>query len=66
MIKIEKRLMQWCEDCERYRPYCYNVRERTEDQKSFNINTVIECEHADICSFAIHQYIKACARREDD
>lgn len=60
MIKLEKRLMQWCEDCEMFAPCCFKLREKTEDKKSFDINTVIVCQHADICSHAVHQYQKSC------
>lgn len=59
-IKLEKRLMQWCEDCEDFAPCCFKLREETEDKKSFDINTVIICRHADICSNAVQQYQKSC------
>lgn len=60
MIKLEKRLMSFCEDCEMFAPCCFKLREKTEDNKSFYINTVIECQHADICINAVHQYQKTC------
>ena len=60
MINVEKHLMQWCEECNMFAPCCFKLREQTEDKKSFNINTVIECQHADICSNAVHQYQKSC------
>lgn len=57
MIKLEKRLMQWCEDCEMFAPCSMKLREK-QDDNSYVIKAVVMCSHADICSNAVHQYQK--------
>ena len=66
MIKLEKRLMPYCENCDDFYPCCMRSREKTEDGKSFNINVVVMCQHADVCINAVHQYQKACERNEQE
>lgn len=59
MIKLEKRLMQWCEDCDEFAPCSMKIEEKQNDN-SYAIEVVVMCQHADICSNAIHQYQKTC------
>lgn len=56
MIKIIKRLMPYCEECEDINPYCTKIRDRTEDGKSYDFNIVVMCQNADICSQAVHRF----------
>lgn len=57
MIKLEKRLMQWCEDCEMFAPCAMKIREK-QDDNSYAIKAVVMCKNVDICSNAVHQYQK--------
>lgn len=57
MIKLEKRLMQFCEDCEMFTPCAMKIREK-QDDNSYAIKAVVMCKDADICSNAVHQYQK--------
>lgn len=55
MIKLDKHTMPCCEDCEKYTPCCFKLSNKT---------TMVECQHADICINAIHQYQKTCEKEE--
>lgn len=58
MIKIEKRLFSYCEECEKYEPTCMCVRTR-----DGNNTTIIQCTKADICINAINQYKNCCENK---
>lgn len=57
MIKLEKRLEQYCEDCEMFAPCSMKLREK-QDDNSYAIKAVVMCKNVDICSNAVHQYQK--------
>lgn len=59
MIKLEKRLMQYCEDCEMFAPCSMKLREK-QDDNSYVIKAVVMCKNIDICSNAVHHYQKTC------
>ena len=59
MIKIEKRLMEYCENCDMLQPCTMKLKEKQYDY-SYAIKVVVMCQHADICSHAVHQYQKSC------
>lgn len=57
MIKLEKRLMPWCEDCELFAPCSMKLRDK-QDDNSYVIKAVVMCKNVDICGNAVHQYQK--------
>lgn len=59
MIKLEKRLMPYCEECENLTPCTMKLRDKREDG-GFDIKVVVMCTYADTCSHAVHQYQKTC------
>lgn len=58
MIKIEKRIMPWCEECENFEPNTICLSGQTVNGESIDKRIVVECINADICSNAVHQYQK--------
>lgn len=59
MIKLEKRLEQWCEDCEMFAPCAMKLRDK-QDDNSYAIKVVVMCKNVDICNNAVHQCQKTC------
>ena len=53
MIKVQKRIMKYCEGCDEFSPICYKKLEN-----DGTITTIVECSNADICSNAVYRYCK--------
>lgn len=57
MIKLEKRLYPFCEECKVFSPCSIKTREKLDDN-SYAIKVLIRCSHSDLCINAVNQYNK--------